>query len=333
MSVIMGGSGSTGSSLVKNILNRHKDIFAGEETSFFAKQMIYENWTKARKRIVKRKLNGLRNHGYHIYNGTDMVHPEYGYTKDEVAKLAIDSDTLDEFCESFYNLALVKNNARFWIEKTPANSACFQMFLDHFDHGKVIHIVRNPYDTIASLWNRGYDLHYAVGIYLINTACGLTARKNRGRYHEVKYEDLVQMPNTAISDLCKFLKIMFVPDILESQGENIEVSQLPGWNYDETANIGTKALGRFDRLSEAEKLKLIEAVELIRISDAGKELYNVKFSNIKEICNVLGYEYQNVSELSSLLELRKMLKKDRLQRLKRGYTTVIKYPLDLLREY
>ena len=68
MQVIMGGSGSTGSSLLKNIMNRHQEIFAGGETAFFAKKMIYDNWLKARSRILKRKLFGLRNFGWHIYN-------------------------------------------------------------------------------------------------------------------------------------------------------------------------------------------------------------------------------------------------------------------------
>ena len=58
MQVVMGGSGSTGSSLLKNILNRHPDIFSGEETEFFAKKMIkilesYLDFVNVRSVIIK----------------------------------------------------------------------------------------------------------------------------------------------------------------------------------------------------------------------------------------------------------------------------------------
>ncbi len=70
--VIMGGSGSTGSSLLKNILNRNSKIFAGTETSLFCKKGIYFNWSSAKSRLLKRGVRGLRNFGFHIYNGTDL---------------------------------------------------------------------------------------------------------------------------------------------------------------------------------------------------------------------------------------------------------------------
>lgn len=328
MTVIMGGSGSTGSSLVKNILNRHKDIFAGEETSFFAKRLIYSDWNKSKQRVTKRKLKGLKNYGYHIYNGTDMVHNEYGHTKEDIKNLARKSSTLKEFCERFYDKALNQNEAKFWLEKTPANSACFSQFLDHFETGKVIHMLRNPYDTIASLWSRGYDLHYAVGIYLLNTASGISSR-NEDRYHEVKYEDVVSQPESTINAVCTFLGVEYAAEMLTTKQEKIEVSKLHGWNYDETSNIGTKALGRFERLPEEKRNQIIVAISLIEVSEGGKKLYGIRYSSIRELCEVLGYEYHELEGDIKYPNLKKMLKKDRLQRIKRGYRTGLNYPLIL----
>jgi hypothetical protein len=329
MSVIMGGSGSTGSSLVKNILNRHNDIFAGEETSFFAKRQIYDDWSNAKKRITKRKLTGLKNLGYHIYNGTDLVQNEYRLSITEIDALANQSMTLIEFSDRFFQPALTKSGAKFWIEKTPANAACFTLFLDRFENGKVIHMLRNPYDTIASLWSRGYDLHYSVGIYLLNTSSGLSARSNKERYHEIKYEDVVQKPSKTISEVCSFLEIEFNSEMLISKDEKIEISQLSGWNYDETANIGTKALGRFQRLPEAKRIQLLEAVSLMKVSNAGMKYYSLEYSDIRGICEVLGYKYYEIESSNSYSDLRKNLKKDRFERIKRGYATGLHYPLAL----
>ncbi|MFT4535926.1 MAG: hypothetical protein ACJA1A_002826 [Saprospiraceae bacterium] len=332
MSVIMGGSGSTGSSLVKNILNRHSDIFTGEETSFFAKKLIYDDWLRAKNSITKRKLKGLKNLGYHIYNGTDLVQSEYGHSKTEIEVLANESDTLLDFCASFYKQGLTNCGAKFWLEKTPANSACFTLFLDHFHTGKVIHMLRNPYDTIASLWSRGYDLHYAVGIYLLNTSNGLLANRYSGRYHEIKYEDIVQNPSVTIADVCTFLDVEYNLEMLISKDEKIEVSQLTGWNYDETANIGTEALGRFERLSAEKRLQILEAVDLIKVSDAGKKYYNIEYSSIREVCGAIDYEYYEIESSVTYSDLKRKIKKDRFERLKRGYATGIHYPLVLAKK-
>ena len=106
MQVIMGGSGSTGSSLLKNILNRHHDIFSGGETAFFAKKMIYEKWKKARPRVLKRKLFGLRNHGWHIYNGTDLLQQEYLWDEVDLEAALMTSSSLKEFTSIYYEKAM-----------------------------------------------------------------------------------------------------------------------------------------------------------------------------------------------------------------------------------
>lgn len=329
MSIIMGGSGSTGSSLVKNILNRHPDVFAGGETSFFAKRMIYENWNGAKNRISQRGLFGLRNFGYHIYNGTDLEESEYLLSSSEIKQLAESSDSLSEFCNQYYSNALTDNIAKFWIEKTPANSACFDLFLTKMDTGKVIHMVRNPYDTIASLWARGYELYYAVGIYLLNTGSGLQARKYRHRYHEVRYEEVVRSPQKAMANVCSFLDVSYHPKMIESQNEKIEISQLSGWKYDETADIGTEALGRFAKLPEEKQMKIIEAVNLIQVSDKGKSYYGINIESIGQICERLGYEFIESSSSESRADLSENLKQDRWTRIKRGYKTGFSYPLEL----
>jgi len=331
MSVIMGGSGSTGSSLVKNILNRHPDVYSGEETSFFAKKLIYDDWSRAKKKVTQRKLRGLRNHGFHIYNGTDFTESEYLRNNKEIQQLAYRSDSLLEFSDMLYDKAIKKRKAKFWLEKTPANAACFSLFLDRFEDGNTIHMVRNPFDTIASLWARGYDLYYAVGIYLLNTSSALSARRYDDRYTELKYEDVISNPEKSVSELCHFLGISFQSEMLQSQNEDIEVSQLSSWKYDETANIGKQAHGRFGKLPTEQRQQIIEAVNLIKVSETGKSFYDVELTSIKEICEVLDYEFHESKSEHTLPQLRKERRKDRALRIKRGYKTGFYYPLDLLK--
>jgi hypothetical protein len=328
MQVIMGGSGSTGSSLLKNILNRNQDIFSGEETSFFAKKMIYENWSKARNRVLKRKFFGLRNFGWHIYNGTDLLHPEYLWEKEQLEQLLKNADALQEFTSAFYAKPLQLKGAAIWLEKTPANAACFSHFLRSFEEGKVIHIVRNPFDTIASLQSRGFDLYYAVGIYLLNTACGLSVKNSR-RSYTVKYEDLIGAPELTVRGICSFLDISYNAHMLEPQGEIVINSKLSGWKYDETKNIGKGSVGRFNQLAEKAQDAIMEAVNRIHINERGQGYYNTKIQNVKDICEVLDYDFYSLGKTSTLKSLKGQQQKDRMIRILRGYPSGFYYPLEI----
>jgi phosphoribosylformylglycinamidine (FGAM) synthase PurS component len=328
MQVIMGGSGSTGSSLLKNILNRHHEIFSGGETAFFAKKMIYEDWQKAKSRVLKRKLFGLRNHGWHIYNGIDLLQEEYLWNNTDLQEILKSSATLNDFTSTFYKKALEERKANIWIEKTPANSACFPFFLKAFENGKAIHMVRNPYDTIASLMSRGFDLYYATGVYLLNTASGISANDPE-RVHTVKYEDLTSRPETTVRKICEFLGVKYKAEMLEPQGEVVNNSKLEGWQYDETKAIGQGSVGRFKKLSEESQQEILEAVSAIQINGIGKKYYHTQVLNVEEICNELGYDFYNFEKPSKHKSLKKLLVKDRFSRLRRGYPTGYYYPLEI----
>ncbi len=324
----MGGSGSTGSSLLKNILNRHQEIFSGGETAFFAKKLIYEDWLKARARVLKRKFFGLKNHGWHIYNGTDLLQGEYLWEKIELEKLLRDSASLLEFTSAFYRKPLELKGANFWLEKTPANSACFSSFLSSFENGKVIHIVRNPFDTIASLQNRGFDLYYALGIYLLNTACGISVKES-DRSCTVKYEDLIGNPENVIRKICKFLDVEYSSYMLEPQGEIVHKPKLSGWHYDETKAIGKKSVGRFNQLADEAQNAIMEAVNMININRVGQGYYDTKIKNVKDICDVLGYDFYKIGKTSTFKSLKGQEGRDRLNRICRGYPTGFYYPLEI----
>lgn len=328
MQVIMGGSGSTGSSLLKNILNRHQEIFSGGETAFFAKRMIYDNWSKAKSRVLKRKIFGLKNHGWHIYNGTDLFQEEYLWEENELRALLMKSNTLQDFTSAFYDKPLNQKGAHIWLEKTPANSACFSSFLSSYEKGKVIHVVRNPFDTIASLQRRGYDLYYATGIYLLNTASGIAANASN-RSLTVKYENLIGNPESTVREICTFLNIDFSEYMLEPQGEVVHKPKLEGWNYDETKEIGKASVGRFNQLEEIDQNAIMEAVNMVHINGRGQGYYNTKIKNISEICEELGYDFYALGKTSTYKNLRSQLNKDRFNRISRGYPTGFYYPLEI----
>ncbi len=329
MIALIGGSGSTGSSLLKNILNRHPQVFAGDESNLFCKKKLYYDFQLYKKSITKRGLHGLKNHGWHIYNGVDFDAPEYEITPKEINTYIVNSQDFISFNSYLQDHFTKGDHSKIWIEKTPSNSANFADFLDTFDSGKIIHIVRNPLDTIASLISRGYSLYYATGIYLLNTGSGLSHHENQ-RCLTIKYEDLVNNSVQTVKSICKFLNISFESKMLITHHEKIENSQLAGWNYDETANIGTQSVGRFAKLSIDAQLEIYNAINKIQINQDGLKYYKINHKDILEISQELGYNLPSSDSLASSKKLKKEMKKDRWQRIIRLYPTGLTYPLQIL---
>lgn len=327
MVVLMGGSGSTGSSLLKNILNRHTSIFAGEESNLFCKKELYDNFNNSKNRITKRGLFGLKNHGWHIYNGIDLANNNYDITNEQLNDFAKNTESFPIFINTLKNHFL-QSNEHIWLEKTPANTTAFRFFLSHFSDGRVIHITRNPLDTIASLMGRGYSLVYAIGIYLINTSAGLSHLSNP-RCLTVKYENLVTNQTDTINSICDFLNIDFEGEMLISQNEKIAVSKLSGWQYDETANIGAKSVGRFYKLLQQQQDEILNGISGLCINNVGQELFKLQHLDIKAIAKALSYELDN-STINKSSNLKSEIVKDRLNRLFRRYPTGFKYPLSLV---
>ena len=81
MAVLIGGSGSTGSSLLRTILNRHPLIFSGSELNFFNKKQLYYNWNKYKTRVLtKNNFYCLYTTGWFPYKSTALLAEDYYWT-------------------------------------------------------------------------------------------------------------------------------------------------------------------------------------------------------------------------------------------------------------
>ncbi len=322
MAILIGGSPSTGSSLLRRILNRHTSVFCGSETSLFTKKPLYKDWTANKHRLFRRSIAGLHNAGWHHFNGF-ILDDDYPYSKDDLKPLIEESDaSFHEFIVQFYKPILKNSTKTIWAEKTPSNVFVFMEFLSAFPDGKTIHIVRHPLDTIASLINRGMSVFNACSVYLLNTAEGLTYEDNP-KSHLVKYEDLVLQPENTVKELCSFLNIPFELDMIEQQEASDGNDYMEGWRYKETGLIGSASIGRFDSID-----KQLQN-EILFILDQLNSKLRSEYSSILNIAAYLKYQLPDYeSDTSQGINLSLLLKKDALLRnLKASYFNASNYPL------
>ena len=326
MSVVIGCSGSTGSSLLKTILNRHSQVFAGPEAALFAFPQVYDNWEICKKKL----LEGIKNEDWQLRKGMILLQPEFGWEKQELVQVIAKSTSFQVFVKAFFAKPLKQENKQKWVAKTPANAVGLDPFLAHFRKGKVIQTVRNPYDTIASLVARGINVYSATAYYVYNTAAA-TSNRHNPRYYEIRYEDLVRNPLPIIKAVLTFLDLPFEPKILVAQHERrAEPTAMKGWKHEETAAVKSSSVGRFQELEIAKKDLIKAAFSSFRISESYLEKRRINYVNGEELCEVLDYEYLPSDTDRYQFLLKRYKWRDQLSRVKHGfYGQFFDYPGEL----
>ena len=325
MNIIIGCSGSTGSSLLKTMLNRHSQIFAGPETCLFAFPQVYDNWEEYQSTL----FNIITTDGWVIRKGINLLQPAYGWTEKELKATILKAPDFKSFISTFFEKPLAINNKKYWIEKTPVNAYGFHSFLQAYPTGKTIQIVRNPYDTVASLMARGMNPYYATGYYVYNTAIA-SSSNNDPRYYQLSYEDLVAQPKATLSKLFSFLEIPFEENIITAKHEKRkEPTTMDGWKHHETAAVQASSIGRFQELPTTQQALIQTALHSFKIHPAYAEKYHIRYTNCQELCEVLGYDFQTAVNRKNLATLKKYYWKSRVGRVRHlGWKAIRSFPGD-----
>lgn len=322
MGIIIGGSGSTGSSMFAQLLNRHSRIYCGPETALFSKLELYTGWEKHKSKIPGK---GLRNGSWHRYNGIDLAETDFLWKEKEIQNLTEETNNLEAFANLFFTRVLDANHKDIWCEKTPSNAIAFQQINNRFESGSIIHCVRNPYDTISSLMNRGFNVYYATALYLVNTAAGLSA-KGAEIYQEVKYEELVDTPEKILKDIGSSLGFNFEAEMLAPSDEKVKIE---GWAYSESDKIRKGSIGRFEKDHVGKKEQIINAVASLKISDSFCTIHQLQISTIEQICEELNYPFiQGNGKFKKILNNQRFV--EQWNRLVKGYPyNFSNYPIEL----
>lgn len=327
MGVLIGGSGSSGTTLLRSYLNRHPDVRSGAELNFFNKEIFFTNWESHRHRLLKKGQRGVSTNGWFPYPGTNLLHGDYGWSLESLEKIIESSPRISDFSERFFSPSMKESGARLWIEKTPSNAYCFPSFLDEFPEGKVIHVIRDPYDSVASMVKRGMSEYFAAGVWIYNNAAALRAKKST-RYCQVRYEDLVRTPDTEFAKIFKFLElnVLSFSDLSTFLGEEDEAEEKSSWRSSPVDNINANSLGAFLKLDRKSQERIVEALSAFEIQRRTASCQRLYFTNAQTLCEELGFNYRRASGQSSWWLREQLLRDLAIRTLKRYRTMPPNYP-------
>lgn len=325
MSCLVGGSGSSGTTLLKTVLDKHPEIFSGAEMALFNKERLYKDWSKWKNCLVSGRRS-FSTDGWFPYPSHNLDHESYGWKKEEIAGLIEDSQDIMAFATAFFDRPLRKNNKILWVEKTPSNTYCFREFLKLSDKHRVIHMVRNPYDTVASLMRRGMSPIFAAGLWVYNNSAAVSAKNTSPtQYFLVQYEDFVESFEGTSSALFAFLGVSSIEldRLNESKSKSVGISS---WNNNPSGEISKTSIGSFSKLNDEAQDTIKQALHIFRIRDFILEQKNLTFSNALQLCELYNFEYLEPKSTISSKHLRDLVI-DFTKRSLRGYSTgLFKYP-------
>lgn len=212
-------SGRSGSTLLRSILMQHPTInippeckILGQVIYNFKQEYRFLSWPNV-VRLVMSEIQNLPEFAYWELDLTDFYPIALEVAKPErsLAKLI---DSLYQ-----YYAQVKKPGATYWGEKSPQNVYCLYALEQVFPGAKYIHLIRDGRDVVASIvkaeFNSDIDMIGHHWLKSIKNARNFGARIRRDRYHEMFYEELVQEPEPVIQQVCRFLGLDYLPEMLQ----------------------------------------------------------------------------------------------------------------------
>ncbi len=143
-----------------------------------------------------------------------------------------------EFLDELYAAPLAQFNKRRWLDDTPRNFLGADFLLSMYPQMKLIHMLRDPRDVIASYGKQVWashqgDVNIQVVAGQIRSWCALRETLPAESYCELRLEDLVAAPEATLRHLCDFLELDFHPAMLK---QDLSASHAGRYNDELTAD-------------------------------------------------------------------------------------------------
>jgi protein-tyrosine sulfotransferase len=201
--VIIGGSPRSGTTLLRVMLDSHKNIYIGPETG-----LLYTNL-----------LNN---------NKLGKISTQLDVSPEKIRSIKKESLSNIQFIDSLFTHLQQKAGKHRWGEKSPRNVTVIGRLFKYFPESRFIHIIRDGRDVACSL--RHFPKHkivdgnivkldtnnpidQCISTWIHNVKLGLAWRSDP-RYLEIKYEDLVSNPKHTMTDVLDFIDEPWDEDVL-----------------------------------------------------------------------------------------------------------------------
>ena len=246
--IVLGGCGRSGTTLLRMMLDSHRRICCGPESSLFRRRAIDADWLADR----------------------------FGFARDDVRALRDAADSRPAFIEAFAGLCMRKAGKARWAEKTPRNIGRIGEIFRCFPAARFVHVLRDGRDVACSL--RTHPRHKVVDGKLVpqdtwKPIAGCARRWVRDiegsrrwwgdpRFHTVRYEDLVLDPRPVLAKLMAFLGEDWDEGMLAHAGAGSPFRDATRFaqNPEALGAVNASSIGRWQRDLDARDRRTVKRI-------------------------------------------------------------------------
>jgi len=286
-------SGSSGSTLLSNMLDLHPEIACGDELFAFSTPLLYENYTSFLQHSRLLRLTGIPGHPYHEGRALFRHLNHFNLTSSTIWRWIKDTKDFNSFVERLHIHVGQITGKAYWAEKTPRNARLIHLFLRQFPDAKALHLVRDPRDVIVSLRGRGKSTLEAVNGWLTSVAPAIAADDNPRLIH-LRYEDLCREPEQTLQKAIAHIGVENIPHYYESNHHRSE-ALIPhkghkSWHAKPGEKFSTKGIGRWQQ-HEFDWEKIGQT----RLTSHYAKSLGIEALSLQKIATIFGYDYPEVS--------------------------------------
>ncbi len=245
------GCGRSGTTLLRSMLNSHKDIAIPLESLFIIDYLKSEKPIQILKKLILDE--------YEIKEWGIELKPEMVESAKEKKGLI----------DNVHEIYTDKNKKEIWGQKTPRFIRYGRLLKKYYPDAKFIHLIRDPRAVVSSLIES--DVHQSNVLYgsrrwINDVKKGIMLKE---RYPEdvleIRYEDLVSDTKKELQRICRFLEIGFDKNMLKYYRSKKEY----GWYY---SNIHSKLSKPVDKRSISKWMSKLDKRQVILIENICGEL-------------------------------------------------------------
>jgi hypothetical protein len=324
---LIGGCGSSGTTLLAHVLSRHSKIASAPEIDFFNHPEVL-NLAELRAHLDALYRRDRLSNGYKLV--ADFLHygDELGLGRSEFsAMLNAAENEADLFLRVARRLREPAGAACF-VEQTPSNIYLFREYAERFPDLPLIHQIRDGRDVASSFLRRGKTLYYAGSRWLYDTLAGIRVRGSRS-YLELTYEQLVTDPEGTLGRIVDHVGLSYedamvvkprsdsgssrdsgavgdsssgTPGEAKSYDENWRDRRAPkNWTHVPDEPISASSVGRFKKDLSASQLSTLYR---IRLTDSARRELDAPVATFAELLEFLGYETGDPEPAAVTVDLR-----------------------------
>jgi hypothetical protein len=140
-----------------------------------------------------------------------------------------------------YQQALSESGKALFLDKTPRYYYIIPEIIQTFPKAKIILLLRNPLAVLNSIYNTWSPLmffNFKDDLLVAPALISMASKEFKQDIFVVRYEDLVNDPQSKIQQLCSHLDISFVPEMIEY---GITDQGIDAWRYGDKESVNQYA--------------------------------------------------------------------------------------------